>query len=319
MIKSHSAQSQPAALLGWMDNLADETRLRLLHLLEQHELGVVELCDILQLPQSTVSRHLKILADQKWVRSRRLATTHLYRTILDELDAAARSLWLLARQQTANWATLQQDELRLQRRLKEREIDSQEFFAGAAAEWDRLRNELYGDDFTTSALLTLIPRDLVVADLGCGSGPVIDRLVPQVKRVIGVDISSAMLKAAKKRLGSHSNVELRKGDLSSLPIEDSAVDVSLLLLVLTYVADVPAVLREATRISKPGARVVVVDLLPHDREEFRRELGQLQLGFDPDQMKRMLSDAGFQRPTCGALPPAPLAKGPALFLATAQK
>ena len=55
--------AKPGALLGWMESLADETRLRLLHLLERHELGVAELCDILQLPQSTTSRHLKLLSD----------------------------------------------------------------------------------------------------------------------------------------------------------------------------------------------------------------------------------------------------------------
>src|SRR5881227_2069687 len=93
-----SSPRQPEALLGWMESLADPTRLRQLRLLERHELGVAELCDILQLPQSTVSRHLKVLADQHWVRSRRQATNHLYRTILDELDAGARKLWLLARE-----------------------------------------------------------------------------------------------------------------------------------------------------------------------------------------------------------------------------
>src|SRR5438477_4675116 len=94
MVKS----PQPDMLMGWMESLADATRLRLLRLLERHELGVAELCDILQLPQSTVSRHLKVLADQKWVRGRRQGTNHLYRTLLDELDAPARRLWLLARE-----------------------------------------------------------------------------------------------------------------------------------------------------------------------------------------------------------------------------
>src|ERR1700759_3883447 len=100
-----------------MDCLADATRVRLLRLLERHELGVVELCDILQLPQSTVSRHLKALADQGWARSRAQGTTHLYRTILDERDPPARRLWIRARDQTEGWATILQDELRLQRRL----------------------------------------------------------------------------------------------------------------------------------------------------------------------------------------------------------
>src|SRR5450432_542173 len=96
--------SNPAFLVNWMESLADRTRLRLLRLLEHHELGVVELCDILQLPQSTVSRHLKILSDQKWVHNRRDGATHWYRTILDELEPAARKLWLLAREQIADWA-----------------------------------------------------------------------------------------------------------------------------------------------------------------------------------------------------------------------
>src|SRR3982750_2532453 len=85
--------------LRWMESLADPTRLRLLRLLERQELGVAELCDVLQMPQSTVSRHLKVLADQRWVRSRKEGTNHLYRTILDELEPAARKLWLLAREQ----------------------------------------------------------------------------------------------------------------------------------------------------------------------------------------------------------------------------
>src|SRR5688572_15777342 len=140
--------NQTQSLLGWMECLSDPTRLRLLRLLERHELGVVEVCDILQLPQSTVSRHLKVLGDQHWVRSRREGTTRLYRMILDELTAPARRLWLLAREQTEGWLQLKQDELRLERRLREREVDgSQAFFAGAAAEWDRLRRELYGEAF----------------------------------------------------------------------------------------------------------------------------------------------------------------------------
>src|SRR5216110_2870513 len=101
--------AQIELLLAWMESLADPTRLRLLRLLERHELGVAELCDVLQLPQSTVSRHLKLLADQKWVRGRRQGTNHLYRTILDELDAAARRLWLLAREKTENWPASKQD------------------------------------------------------------------------------------------------------------------------------------------------------------------------------------------------------------------
>src|SRR5215471_17692825 len=162
--------ANPQALLGWMGSLSDPTRLRLLRLLERNELGVDELRDVLQLPQSTVSRHLKVLADEGFTRSRRHGTTNLYRTILDELEAPARKLWLLAREQTEGWPTVQQDQLRLARRLRERQTDSQAFFDSAASQWDKLRSELYGDASSVAALLALLPNSYEVADLGCGTG-----------------------------------------------------------------------------------------------------------------------------------------------------
>ena len=317
MVKT--AGTTPDALLGWMECLSDPTRLRLLHLLERHELGVVELCDILQLPQSTVSRHLKVLSDQGWARSRREGTAHLYRVILDELDPAARRLWLLAREQTDNWATLQQDELRLIRRLNDRDADSQAFFAGAAGEWDKLRDELYGRSFTQSALLSLLPGDWVVADLGCGTAPVSAALAPHVKQVIAVDNSAAMLKAARKRTSHLDNVDLRRGDLDAVPVDAGSCDAALLLLVLAYVPDPAVVLKEAARVLKPGGKLVVVDLLPHDRDDFRRRMGQQRMGFTEDEVERLLSSAGLTSVTCGALPPEPNVKGPALFLATASR
>jgi ubiquinone/menaquinone biosynthesis C-methylase UbiE/DNA-binding MarR family transcriptional regulator len=311
--------AQPNALLGRMASLADATRLRLLRLLERHELGVVELCDVLQLPQSTVSRHLKVLGDQGWARSRRQGTTRLYRMILDELDPGARRLWLLTREQTESWATVQQDALRLARHLRQRQEDSQAFFAGAAAEWDKLRGELYGNDFTTAAMLSLLPREMIVADLGCGTGQVIAQLAPNVKQVIGVDNSAAMLKAAKKRTVEFINVDLRRGDLEALPIDDALCDAALLLLALTYVVDPQTVLHEMSRVLRFGGRAVIVDLLPHDRDDFRREMEQQTSGFDPKLLTPQLTPAGLTNVQITPLPPKPDAKGPALFLATAVK
>src|SRR5687767_13718878 len=107
---------QPEVLLGWMESLADATRLRLLRLLEVHELGVTELVRVLQMPQSTVSRHLKVLADQKWLELRPQGTTNRYR-MTETTDAVARRLWLWAREQTESWPTVQQDALRVERLL----------------------------------------------------------------------------------------------------------------------------------------------------------------------------------------------------------
>src|SRR6185503_10725743 len=140
-----------------------------------------------------------------------------------------------------------------------------------------------------------------------------------VRRVIGVDISPAMLKAATKRLSPHKNVDLRRGDVAAIPIDDASVDAALLVLALTYIADPQAVAREMHRILKPGGRAVIVDLLPHDREDFRRQMGQTRLGFDAKEVEKLLESAGLSGAVVRALPPEPGAKGPALFLATASR
>ena len=314
-----TAPSPPDALLARMGSLADPTRLRLLRLLERHELGVVELCDVLQLPQSTVSRHLKTLGDQDWLRSRRRGTAHLYQVVMDELDPPARRLWELAREGTDAWATAGQDRLRLERVLAERRDETQSFFAGKAGEWDRLRAEFYGTSFSAAAVAALLPADYVVADLGCGTGTTAAELAPLVGRVVGVDGSAEMLRAAGERCAAFDNVELHKGDLAALPLEPASVDAALLVLALSYAADPAAAVGEMARILRPGGRAVVVDLLPHDDDHFRRQMGQRVMGFSTDRIAAMLTAGGLTVGAVRPLPPEPSAKGPALFVAWASR
>jgi len=308
----------PSVLVGCLETLADPTRLRLLRLLERHELGVAALCDVLQLPQSTVSRHLKVLSDQGWVGGRSRGTTRLYR-MKGEQEPAARRLWLLSRDQTDGWPTARQDQLRLTRRLSRQSPPAEAFFAGAAGQWDRLREEAYGRAFTSAALLGLLPREWVVADLGCGTGHAAAALSPHVGRIVGVDQSPAMLKAARKRTAGLGNVDLRQGRLESLPLDDASCDGALLILALTYVAEPAVVVGEMARILRPGGRAVVVDLLRHDRDDFRRRMGQQGLGFEPEELKTMMDAAGLEQVSCRELAPEPGAKGPALLFATAAR
>jgi ArsR family transcriptional regulator len=310
---------QAESLIDLMGSLADPKRLRILRLLERNELDVTELCDVLQLPQSTISRHLKVLGDLGWARNRRQGTNHLYRTLLDELEPSARRLWLLVREQTDAWPAIAQDQLRLNRVLQQRTADGESFFAGAAGDWDNLRGEFYGQQFSTIACLALLPRIQTVADLGCGTGEIAAQISPFVKSVIAVDNSPAMLRAAKRRLAEAKNVELRRGDLSALPIDSGACDAAMIVLALTYVPGPQDALNEMARILRPGGRAVIVDLLHHDRDDFRRHMGQRWPGFELQKIEQWLADSGLQVEICRPLPPEQNAKGPALLIATARK
>ncbi|MFN3201979.1 MAG: ArsR/SmtB family transcription factor [Bradymonadia bacterium] len=312
----NAKRTQPQQLLDWMNSLSDPTRLRVLRLLDQHELGVAELCDILQMPQSTVSRHLKHLSTAGWVHSRKSGTSAYYRMIVEELPESAQSLWAVAQDQMGGWAAPEQDEVRLARVLAARAGDVEAFFAEAAEQWDWLRQSLYGAAFSEAALLALIPSDWVVLDLGCGTGALAARLAPHVGKVIGVDRSEAMLEAARLRARNLSNLDLRQGDLEALPVEDGAADGALMILVLTYLEQPAKALAEMRRSLAPGGRAVVIDLLHHDQEDFRRRMGQRSTGFSRDDLAEALDAAGFVNVRCEPLPPEAGAQGPALLLAT---
>jgi ubiquinone/menaquinone biosynthesis C-methylase UbiE len=306
-------------ILDHLSALADVTRDRLLLLLESHELTVSELCAVLQLPQSTVSRHLKALANAGWVTSRAEGTSRLYAMARDQQDAATRRLWLLVREQVSGTRPATQDHHRLQGVLAERRSKSQEFFSSAAGQWDRLREDLFGAHFHMQALLGLLDDTWVVGDLGAGTGAVSAALASFVQRVIAVDNSAAMLQAARRRLQRHSNVEFRRGELEDLPLADDSLDAATLMLVLPYLAQPDRALREAARVLKPGGRVLIADMLPHDREAYRQQMGHLWLGFSEKQMIGFLESCGFGCTFVRPLPSDPKAKGPALFVAVARR
>jgi ArsR family transcriptional regulator len=302
-----------------MSALADATRSRLLLVLERHELTVGELCQVLQLPQSTVSRHLKLLGDEGWVSARAEGTSRRYRMPADRLDADARQLWQLVRREVAELAGAAQDAERLRSVLAQRSTRSREFFSSAAGEWDRLRADLFGRRADLLGLLGLVDEAWTVGDLGCGTGQMAASLAPFVARVLAVDGSPAMLEAARARLAGTPNVEVREGELESLPIEPGTLDAAVAFLVLHYVAEPADALAEAARALKPGGRLLVVDMMPHDREEYRQAMGHVWQGFEAERLGGWMADAGLTAFRYVPLPPDPAAKGPTLFAASARR
>ncbi len=309
--------AQPA-IFSRMDVLADRTRSRLLLVLERHEMTVSELQAALQLPQSTVSRHLKILAGEGWVTSRADGASHRYSMVTDRLEPAARELWQLVRGEFAGTRTAAHDLERVESVLKARRAASQEFFASAADRWDGLRVELFGSRPELSALPALFDTEWAVGDLGCGTGQLAETLAPFVGRILAVDDSPAMLEAARARLDRWENVEVRQGELEALPLPDGTLDVAILSLVLHYTAEPINALTEARRVLRPSGRILIVDMMPHERVEYRREMGHVWQGFSEEQMERWLTQAGFGAIRYRRLPPDLGASGPTLFGAAAR-
>lgn len=302
-----------------LNALSDATRGRLLHVLDRHELSVSELCGVVQLPQSTVSRHLRVLSDEGWVVSRAEGTSRYYR-LASRLEPGARRVWEVVRDALAQGAQAAQDEARAREAIARRRTRSQEFFASAAGEWDSVRRELFGERPELQALLALLDPAATVGDLGCGTGQLAVTVAPFVKRVIAVDESQDMLRAARQRIGADaSNVDVRAGRLEALPIDAGELDLALLSLVLHYAPAPRAVLAEAARALAPGGRVLIVDMQPHEREEYRERMGHLWQGFSREQLEPWLREAGLTPGAHHPLPSDPAAKGPLLFAAAAKR
>ena len=303
--------------------LGEMVRLRILRLLEREELSVGEVARVVQLPQSTVSRHLKVLADGEWIVKRAEGTATFYRLILDDLPGNSRQLWLAVREQLGggqgegSTPELVDDLRRLASVLAERREDSQAFFGRVAGQWDEVRTELFGARFTLLGLLNLLPRNWTVADLGCGTGNVAEVLAPIVKRVIAVDQSAPMIAAAKKRLGSVANVEFVSAELTKLPLGEASVDAAVCVLVLHHIENFEAAIREMRRITRPSGNVLILDMVEHDRSSYAHTMGHRWLGFSEAQLTGAMEAAGFERVRYQPIPSDTGGKGPGLFAATA--
>ena len=307
-----------ADVLGRLTALSDPTRCRILRLLEQHELTVGELCASLQLPQSTVSRHLRVLSDEGWVNARGEGTSRFYKADLESLDPGARDLWMVVREQLGTSLGMTGDQRRAESVLAKRKAKVRQFFDSAAGSWDELRLQLISDRSDVLALLDLFDPAWVIGDLGCGTGHISAVLAPSVGKVIAIDESGPMLAAARERLSGAANVELREGHVESLPLEDASLDVAIVFLVAHFITDPARAMQEIRRVLKPGGRLLIVDLLPHEHEEYVAQLGHIWQGFSEEQIRGWLDAAGFTnsryRPMAQAND-----RTPGLFVATARK
>ncbi len=314
-------QATSQVLADLLASLSDPTRLRLVRLLEAEELAVGEISRVVQLPQSTVSRHLKVLGDAGWLQRRSEGTAGLYRVLCDDLGEQARGVWHAVRAHAHELPEAREDDRRLRAVLAERRIDSASFFGRVRGEWDQVRSELFGTRSTTLALLGLLPREWTIADFGCGTGATTLGLACFARRVVGVEQSPEMLAAARERTAGISNVELVQAPVEHTGLASASVDAAVCALVLHHVDEPSLALREMRRVlraGRGGGRVLIVDMVEHGREEYRRTMGHKHLGFSQGRVEELLREAGFTDRWWCALPPEGDARGPGLFVATGR-
>ena len=274
--------------------LGDEARLRLLRVLSREQLNVTELTGVLGLAQSGVSRHLGMLKEAGLVAEQRDGGFSYYRAVaLEGADAPLTAILHAQFESSVSDAAVRADEARLQEVLR---LRKENFDAHAGPDTRDARQLVPGRSWAAwSRALGLLMPPLKVADLGCGEGYLTIEAARWASRVVAVDRSETVLGRAKAlaRRRRVSNVIWKKGELEKLPMKDAAVDVAMLSQALHHAHDPARAVAEAARVTTPGGRVLLLDLRAHDEEWVRAKLGDRRLGFDDDEIRRMLTAAGL--------------------------
>lgn len=277
--------------------LGDEARLRLLRVLRRERLNVTELTGVLGLAQSGVSRHLGLLKEAGLVTEERDAGYTYYRLSTALREGDRRPLWDVLDAQfdgAASDPAVRADEARLQEVLR---LRTENFETHGAADSRDARQFVPGRSWAAwaRALGMLLPP-LDVADLGCGEGFLTIEAARWAKRVIAVDRSAAVLDRARElaRRRRIANVVWKQGELERLPLKDRSVDVALLSQALHHAGKPEKAIAEAVRITRPGGRVLILDLREHQEEWVRTKLGDRSLGFRDTALRDMLVANGLQ-------------------------
>jgi len=289
-----SPRNPMASIVKSLRLLADPTRLRLLLLLQQEELTVVEIQEILGMGQSRISSHLAQLKQAKLVRDRR-AGKNIYYELANE-NLILEQLRELIQSTAKEIPETADDKTALRLVLHKRQDKARDYFNKLAGKFGRSYCPGRTWEGVAHMLLTLV-GPITVADLGAGEGTLSQLLARHAKKVIAVDNSEKMVEfgAALAKEHGFANLEYRLGDLEKPPVPAGSVDLALLSQALHHAINPSRAVAAAYRILRKGGRIAILDLLAHNFEQARELYADLWLGFSEVQMHQMLRDAGFNQ------------------------
>ena len=294
--------------------MADSTRIRLYHTLLHHEMSVNEIVSLMEMGQSRISRHLKILTDCGLLTCRRDGVWAFYSA--DRKGDGAQMAGLVEALSLED-DQIQGDLKRAQAVIRARRLQRLQFFDDIAPRWEHLKADIIGDFDLNAALMDGLQPCRVAVDLGCGSGALMTRLSEHVERVVGVDSSSNMLKEAEKRLQDiGGGFDLRLGELEHLPLGDGEADLAVISLALHHLDDPRLALTESCRVVTEGGHLLIAEFEQHADESLRDRFGDRWLGFSEGELRGWICDAGFALESIRRFSPA---KGPVVMICQAKR
>lgn len=312
--------TSPNLITDALKAAGEPTRLRILALLRKGDLAVGELVQILEQSQPRLSHHLKTLTNAglverlpegSWVfyrAARKGWVNRLLEAIFTDLDISK--------------GEFEKDRLALNAVRQDRTASANTYFSNIAEKWDQIRAQHYPTADIEGALMEAAghgPFQRVI-DLGTGTGRMLTLFSPFASEVEGLDQSHQMLTVARANLtkSGTNNASVRQGDVTATPFETNCADLVIIHQVLHFVESPETVLAEASRILRPGGKLLVVDFAPHELDFLRGEHGHRRLGIRHKDMLGWAEQTGLalQEPHRFD-PPKTLEQGLAVYIWTA--
>lgn len=283
-------------LVDVLKTAGEPTRFRLLALLADGDLTVSDLTEILGQSQPRISRHLKLLAEEDLIERYQEGAWAYFRLKQDGVASALIQTLLAAT--VEDEPVLARDGERLATVKRARAERAQAYFSRNASEWDELRRLHVSDAAVEKELLRLIGKTPVdsLLDLGTGTGLILKLLSNVYRRAIGVDASRDMLSVARANLDKAGilKASVRHGDILNLPVEGQDFDLITIHQVLHFLDQPELAIAEAARVLRPGGRLLIVDLAPHNLEYLRDDHAHVRLGFSHQIVSEWLEKVGLE-------------------------
>lgn len=273
--------------------LSDQTRLRIISILEKQELSVAEIQETLHLGQSRISAHLRQLRESTLLHDKRDGQRTYYSWNL-EISNEQKNILDIALKAAAELPTADKDKRELSHVLEKRKKHTEAYFNALAGRLGKRYCPGRSWEVITHLLSELIPH-LTIADLGAGEGLLAQLLAKNARKVIAIDNSPSMVEVGSQlaEKSGLKNLEYRLGDLESPPISPNSVDLVILCQALHHATDPPKALKSAYKILRPSGKILILDLNSHNFQQARQLYADNWLGFSETQIKKLLKTAGF--------------------------
>lgn len=278
-----------AQIANQLKAIADPLRVSIVQVASRRAFGVVELAEIFAVAQPSMSHHLKKLAAEGWLVSRRegnsiyyrRAACHspIYQSIFNEIDQLAVASDIQHRLESAD---------------RKRQARSQAFFEQHSATVAKQTELISSLQDYADVVSSLLPKGEAVLEIGPGLGEFLPMLCRTYDSVDAVDLSSAMIDACTALINANGlSASVVLGNAGTQLDKSGSFDVAVSNMVLHHVPQPQQLIAQIARQLKDGGYWVVSELVSHEQNWTIDACGDLWLGFEEKQLETWASDEQF--------------------------